>query len=924
MFRQRQISLAVMALCAGGIAVPAVAQQQQPQQMQRVEITGSNIKRVETEGVAPVEVITREQIERTGQPTIAEVLRNLPANSGNSFGESFSNSFAPGAAGISLRGLGQKTTLVLINSRRVTGYGFAQNLQDTFVDLNSIPSSAVERIEILKDGASAIYGSDAIAGVVNIIMRRDYKGFEATGSVGNAAGKNDYGATLTGGWGDLGTNKFNVLGVLDYYKRSEILLSDTDFGESRDYRGKSGGRNLNSLTAGGVWRQLNTNGSLSSNFKAISACPEGAITGPDAIAAGLTNNPAFGAATNTFCPQHTNTLLSALPGTERIGFIGRGTYEFSPTMSAFLELGLSRVKTDQTFTNPFFNTTGLDPTPAGLKPFSYTINFAPGVAGNPFATAANGASAAGGATARYTGSLNDMGSRDASIQSDTGRFLAGLTYSVSNWDLDSAVGYSKNKVDADFTNRLSKSGTSAAFGIPTTSQPPVPVSTSSTYNLDDFTQNSDAVRDSLRVANSRKATSTLKFIDTKASTELPAKFALPGGNIGLALGAEYRKETLKDRPSEAATSGDILGQGTTSTDGSRSSEAVYGELRLPIMKNLEMQLAARYDHYSDYGSSTVPKVGIKYTPTDTLALRGNIGKGFRAPTLPEISPSTATFFVQVNDPQTDTIQQISGVFAGNPNLKAEKSVSANLGAVFEPTRNFSTSVDYYWIKWKDIVLAPDFQGIVDASCPNPPATPADPPCPSTAQVLRDPITNNIVTVFNQYQNQSALFTSGLDVEMRYAVPTQSAGKFTGRLNGVYIIKYDLDGTGYEGSNGNFTYLPRIKLTAALDWDYGPISTTARFNYQMGVRQDLLPGSFFTPGQEPFQTGVYPDKTSDYYTIDLYGSYQFTKNLKVGISVINALNRRPPYDPGIDATNVYDVSSFDVRGRLIRAALTYKM
>ena len=223
MFRQRQISLAVMALCAGGIAIPAVAQQQQPQQMQRVEITGSNIKRVEAETVAPVDVITREEIERSGQPTIAEVLRNLPANSGSSFSESFSNSFAPGAAGISLRGLGQKTTLVLINSRRVTGYGFAQNLQDTFVDLNSIPSSAVERVEILKDGASAIYGSDAIAGVVNIIMRRDYRGFEASVSGGQASGENEYGATLTGGWGDLGKDKFNVLGVLDYYKRNEIL-----------------------------------------------------------------------------------------------------------------------------------------------------------------------------------------------------------------------------------------------------------------------------------------------------------------------------------------------------------------------------------------------------------------------------------------------------------------------------------------------------------------------------------------------------------------------------------------------------------------------------------------------------------------------------------------------------------------------------
>ena len=179
------------------------------------------------------------------------MLKTIPANTGGSFGESFSNSFAPGAAGISLRGLGQKSTLVLLNGRRVAGYGFAQNLQDTFVDLNSIPTSAVERIEILKDGASAIYGSDAIAGVVNIILRRDYKGIEASGDVGYFEGANDYRASIIAGFGDLGSQKFNVFGMLDYYKRDEILLSDTKFAEDRDYRGEEGGRNFQSLTAGG-------------------------------------------------------------------------------------------------------------------------------------------------------------------------------------------------------------------------------------------------------------------------------------------------------------------------------------------------------------------------------------------------------------------------------------------------------------------------------------------------------------------------------------------------------------------------------------------------------------------------------------------------------------------------------------------------
>ncbi len=166
-----------LAVAFGGsvvLASFAYAQQtpsQPAQKQERIEVTGSNIKRVDTETVAPVQVITREEIEKSGKTTIADVLRDLPANQGNSYNETFTNSFSPGASGISLRGLGLKATLTLVNGRRMASYGFAQNLQDTYVDLNSIPTSAVERVEILKDGASAIYGADAVAGVVNILSR---------------------------------------------------------------------------------------------------------------------------------------------------------------------------------------------------------------------------------------------------------------------------------------------------------------------------------------------------------------------------------------------------------------------------------------------------------------------------------------------------------------------------------------------------------------------------------------------------------------------------------------------------------------------------------------------------------------------------------------------------------------------------------
>ena len=917
MFRHKQISLAVMAACAGCFAANAVAQQQQtppPQTLQRVEVTGSNIKRIDAESVAPVQIITRDQIERSGQPTIADVLQHIPSNTGGAFAENATNSFAPGSSGISLRGLGEKTTLVLINGRRTSSYGFAQNLQDTFVDLNSIPTSAVERVEILKDGASAIYGSDAIAGVVNIILRKDYKGFEVSGGGGRASGKNEYSGTLTGGFGDLGADKFNVFGVLDYYHRDLIELSDTPFGKSRDFRSYAGGRNFTSLTGGGTWRLLNpATGGLTNTFKASTSCRGKVITGTDALAQGLTTSATVGAATNTFCSHDFNDQFTAEPKTDRIGFLGRGTYEFSSAFTGYVELGLSRVKSFSTFQDPFFaGTTGLKPTPAGLVPFTYNINFAPGAAGNPFPT-----------DARYSGVLGDLGTRNNDVTSDTGRLVAGLTYTLSNWDLDSAAGYARNKVTAISQNGLTLSGVSAAFGVPTTAQPPVPRSTSSTYNLDDFTQNSAAVRNSMRINSNREATSTLYFIDTKASTEFQ-QWKLPGGPLGLAVGAEYRRESLSDRPDPQSIAGNILGQGSTATEGARQSEAVYAELRLPILKNLEMQLAGRYDHYSDYGGSATPKIGIKYTPTDMIALRANYGRGFRAPSLPEISPSQATFFTQVIDPQTGNIANISGVFAGNPKLKAEKSTSLNYGIVFQPTKDASASLDFYRIGWSNIVAAPSFQQVVDDSCPNPPVLATDPPCPSSPNVIRNPEDNSIVTVLSGYQNLSSRVTSGLDIDLTYAVPTETFGKFTSHLDANYLIKFEEDGVSTNDSNAGSNTIPRLKASASLDWDYAAFSFTGRWNYIKGWRQESLPPSYFKTQPPAFQTGTYQPKIPDYYTFDLFGRYQINKNFSVSGSIVNLLDHKPPYDPGFSGTFLYDYSEFDARGRLYRINLTYKM
>lgn len=929
MFELKPIARQLLLACGGLagallLAGPATAQQApqgQEQKLERITITGSNIRRTDTETVAPVEIITREEIERSGKPTVADVLRSVPSATGGSYNESFSNSFAPGASGISLRGLGQKTTLVLINGRRVAGYGFAQNLQDTFVDLNSIPTSAVERIEILKDGASAIYGSDAIAGVVNVILRRDFRGIDTAASVGFFEGKRDYRASVGAGFGDLGSQRFNVFGVLDFYKRDELLMSDTKFGESRDLRGEQGGRNFQSITAGGVWSPAPGSALPAETRRAISECNRwGRVIGFDeavnlGFIANQGQNPAsagvqaFNLPGNTWCLVDINKVLSALPGTQRIGFMSRGTFDFSSTTQAYFELGLSRNETEQTFTPPFFaGTTGLQQTAAGLRPFTYNVTFAPGVAGNPL-----------GVNARFTGNLYDLGTRDLEITSDSLRALAGLKYSALGFDFDSGVGYSNNEIDQKNINRITLAGTSGLFGVGTGPQPPVPVSTASTCNLD-RPSTTPACRGAL-IDFPRTAKSDLTFVDTKASRELGS---LPGGPVGLALGVEWREEKIKDEPDPRAAAGNILGQGVTATDGKRDQQAVYAEFALPLTKQLEAQLALRHDRYSDFGNSTNPKVGLKFKPTADVVFRANWGRGFRAPTLPEISPSVATFFTQVNDGLTNQAGvQISGVFAGNPGLQAERSRSGTLGFVWEPSPNFSIGADVFEINWTNIVGSDSFQSIVNADVASRLAGGAGDP-----RVIRDPgtLVNGqpaVVTVLSNYRNLSETFVRGADFDVRYAART-GFGRFTTRLNAAYIDDFEEEGTQYAGTNGGTNTYPRLKGTLSQDWEQGAFLVRGAVNYVHSYYQQLLAGSFFAPPVNPLaQTGTYPIRVKSYTTFDLYGRYSITSKLQVSASIVNVTDETPPYDPGFSATFLYDFTQYDIRGRQYRIGVSYK-
>jgi iron complex outermembrane recepter protein len=338
---------------------------------------------------------------------------------------------------------------------------------------------------------------------------------------------------------------------------------------------------------------------------------------------------------------------------------------------------------------------------------------------------------------------------------------------------------------------------------------------------------------------------------------------------------------------------------------------------LPLSKSIEAQLALRQDRYSDYGSSTTPKVGAKWKVSDGILLRANWGKGFRAPTLPEISPSVATFFTTVTDPEDDVARQISGVFAGNPNLKAETSISRTFGLIVEPAKDMSVGLGMYVIDWRNVVASPSLQGLINASCRRGPG------CPSTPNILRDPTTNTVVTIVSNYQNLQQRYTRGADVD--FAIARQIPwGRLTVRADATYVDVFRENGTDVAGSNGGTNTIPRWRGTLSTDLDSGPWTFTGAVNYTHHVRQDLLAASWFANQDPRFQTGTFPTTVDSYNTLDLFVRYQVSKKLTVSGSVLNVFDKTPPYDPGFSSTSLYDFSLHDIRGRQFRFTMKYVM
>jgi outer membrane receptor protein involved in Fe transport len=579
----------------------------------RVEVTGSNICCVEGEGALPVTVITREEIDRSGATTPMELLQQISAN--NSLGAtSISNSVGAltlSAQTASLRGLGGGRTLVLINGHRVDAFaGEVQGVQG--VNLAAIPFQAIERVEILKDGASAIYGSDAIAGVINFITRSDYTGAEVTALYGTPTrgGGDQYQASGTVGFGDLAKDRWNVVLSAQYNEQKSLDQVDRTYSNSSyipgiGLVGISSNTNPGLITTGGIGAVTNRGGTAR-----LALSPE------DCAPSTFFNDAVLG--TGCFFDPSRVHGVNMIPHEKTWNFFGSGRFQINSDWQAYGTALYSRDESrlviqpgpvSSLFTygplNDIPSTITLQPT----SPFyPHQIAADAGVDGQPL-------------DVRYR--TFDNGFRDQTDTNENWEVIGGVKGTWRNWDFDGSLFYSEGKTTEhinggfqDYTRLLPilNSGVVNFFGPNT----PDVIALEQTANY---------------VGDAFRGTSKNYGAQARTSGEI---YRLPAGSLALAFGVEARREEFDQIMDPALESGNIIGYGgpiKSTRDKSRDVYAAFTELNVPIVKTLGANAAVRYDHYSDFGSTTNPKFSLRWQPTRTVLVRGSYGTGFLAPSL---------------------------------------------------------------------------------------------------------------------------------------------------------------------------------------------------------------------------------------------------------------------------------------------------
>ena len=596
MLKKAKLCTGLVLAFGGGFAVaPAFAQQQ----LERVEITGSAIKRIDAETAVPVTVIKMDDLRKQGVTTVEQALASI-TGSQSQFTTSQAVGLGTGGASFAdLRGLGQNKTLVLLNGRRLAN----NTIDGSTPDLNTIPFAAISRIEVLRDGASALYGTDAIGGVINFITRSDLKGGSVTvgADMPQHHGGKTADASLVYGFGDLASQGFNVMGALDYQSQDRIKAAQRPFGSTGNIPSRGIAKSSGSSDPGNY-----DQGGAGAN-PAGPACNTNAFIFPSG---------------NATCREDFTKYVDLIPQEERQSGYLRGTLKLNADNQVNLEYFATKttVKTQiapvpfaaltMNPGTPFFPGNGITPAPT-----SFTIDPTQPI-NIRWRDAPNGPRA----------------EEDRNLQQ---RFLVGLQGTIVGWDYNAAVTYNQNKNDHEITGGYAD-GNIITPGVMNGIINPFGAQTAAGAALLD----SALVTGKLYGGESEDTS-----VDARASREL-GDWLKAGRPAAVAVGAEFRRQKINFKANPPVAAALIASTGvdpSTDQEGSRNVVGVYTELNVPLMKGLDVTAAVRYDKYSDFGNTTNPKFSFKYTPIQQLLFRGSVSTGFRAPSLFELNnPQTFT------------------------------------------------------------------------------------------------------------------------------------------------------------------------------------------------------------------------------------------------------------------------------------------
>ncbi len=913
MFKRTKVHAGVLAALGGASlvgAMPAFAQQTDatPQAEQRVEITGSLIKRIDAETSLPVQVIARDQIEKLGVTTVEELLTTLTVNSAVGANTTAEGSGAStyGESNASLRGLGANKTLVLVNGRRLANYA----TDGTAVDINSIPLASVERVEILKDGASGVYGSDAVAGVINFILRKNFKGLEVTGYAGGTkdGGGGAFKGALTYGKGDFDSDRYNLLLSLDWAKDQAI------YGSQRASYAGSAWDNVNgmfdeSATPSGALRTFNPAPSPSNALLNQGSGLGNPLSPNNCTQNGSSYDPNIGT-----CRFNASPYVPLLPQVERQNVAGDLRVNLGNDQELYIEGFYSHTKT----------TVSEQPSPYSVSFFATdqafaTKNIYPAIILSPsspyYPTAYLADTAAAGKPVTVSYRAFDGGGRVHVDDSDQVHFVTGLQGSLKGNDYDLSYVHNSSKV-SESTLQGYQSMTALASLLSNNNQ------------FNPFVQYQTPalaaqIYGTNYAGNMITSTLTTDAVEGKISGVL---VKLPAGDLNYALGGALRDENMNFQPSSAFQIGDISGYGGQALplQTSRHSSSIYGELEAPIIKSLEADLSVRRDQYPN-ATSTNPKLSLRFQPLKQVLLRASAGSGFREPSLPELyNPQTIGTSATFTDPVTGVKNQFTVLSGGNPNLQPEKSNQSSFGVVLEPINAVSLGIDYFNIKVKNLVTTLDPQFIVDQAAAGNPAY--------TGLVTRDPL-QNITQIVATNLNAGSVETSGVDIDLKWrALKSESLGAFDVLLNGTYTSKFTEtlpDGTVQPSvgatvdANGNPLnavaaggIIFRWRHDLALNWSKGDYELGLTQHFQTGYDDNIPDGD--NPSTVPAHVGAFS-------TWDIQGAYKGVKNLVVRAGIKNMFDRKPPLAVTLGQyfQAGYDPTYYDPHGMAFYASATYK-